>query len=214
MNKFKNIDFKIPNIEEARNIVEFYNEMGGETTFLSFVENEYPFDEKAQAKSIESMQKAPHCTMLVAYSHTEEDTQTNTRTDTQTDAQTYIQTNAQTDTQTDIQIGIQKKQNREIIGIGTIHSGDKIKSRHCGILGIVIKKSHQGQGIGKQMMEQLIAFCRSNGITKKIQLETRCDNETAVNLYKNLDFEIEGKLKNAALVDGVYHDVYVMGMLL
>jgi len=104
--------------------------------------------------------------------------------------------------------------NDRIVGIGTIMSENKIKSRHIGGLGIVIEKEHQGQGIGSEVMRRLIEFCRTNGITTKIKLDTRTDNETAVALYRRLGFEIEGELKNDALVNGTYYDIYVMGMML
>lgn len=70
----------------------------------------------------------------------------------------------------------------EIAGIGTIHSGNKVKSRHQGELGIVVAKKYQGKGIDKELMNKLIDFCRNNGVTTRIQLDTRCDNDVAVKL--------------------------------
>ena len=172
MKKLDNINFRNPKIEDAEEIIKFYQKMGGETTFLSFEENEYPLDEEEQKKSIEYMQKEPHCTMIIAFA------------------------------------------DKEIVGIGTIYSESKVKAKHCGGLGIVVKKAYQGMGIGTHIMSQLIEFCKTNGVTTKISLETRCDNQKAVTLYENLGFEVEGRLRNAALVEGVYHDVYVMGMML
>ncbi|MCI5870367.1 MAG: GNAT family N-acetyltransferase [Dorea sp.] len=102
----------------------------------------------------------------------------------------------------------------EIAGIGTIHSGNKIKSRHQGELGIVVAKKYQKQGIGTEIMRRLIEFCKGNGITTRIQLDTLCANEIAVKLYERFGFEIEGRLRNNTLVDGVYYDLYVMGLLL
>lgn len=101
----------------------------------------------------------------------------------------------------------------DIIGIGTISSSGKIKARHSGELGIVVEKAHQGQGIGSEIIRQLIDWCKGNGITTRIQLDTRCDNEMAVELYKRFGFEIEGCLKNSTLLNGVYYDLYVMGMM-
>ena len=102
----------------------------------------------------------------------------------------------------------------EIAGIGTIHSGNKIKSRHQGELGIVVAKKYHGLGIGKELMNNLIEFCRNNGVTTRIQLDTRCDNEVAVSVYEKLGFEIEGRLPNTTLIDGTYYDLYVMGLML
>ena len=102
----------------------------------------------------------------------------------------------------------------EIAGIGTIHSGNKIKARHQGELGIVVAKKYQKFGIGSEIIRQLIDFCKGNGITTRIQLDTRKDNEVAVKLYEKFGFEIEGCLKNTTLLNGVYYDLYVMGLML
>ena len=102
----------------------------------------------------------------------------------------------------------------EIAGIGTIHSGNKIKARHQGELGIVVAKKYQAKGIGTEMIRRLIDFCKGNGITARIQLDTRCDNEVTVKLYERFGFEIEGRLKNTTLINGEYFDLYVMGLML
>lgn len=102
----------------------------------------------------------------------------------------------------------------DIAGIGTIGSGDKIKSRHQGELGIVVAKKYQAQGIGTTLMKKLIDFYKNNGITTRIQLDTSCNNEVAYKLYEKLGFEIEGRLKNTQLIDGEYSDLYVMGLML
>lgn len=101
-----------------------------------------------------------------------------------------------------------------IAGIGTISSGTKIKSRHIGELGIVVESAHQGQGIGSEIIRRLIEWCKGNGTTTRIQLDTRCDNELAVRLYQKFGFEIEGCLKNTTLLDGTYYDLYVMGLMI
>lgn len=102
----------------------------------------------------------------------------------------------------------------EIAGIGTIHSGNKVKSRHQGELGIVVAEKYQKKGIGSEIIRQLIDFCKNNGITTRIQLDTLCANEVAVKLYEKFGFEIEGRLRNNTLYEGNYYDLYVMGLLL
>lgn len=102
----------------------------------------------------------------------------------------------------------------EIAGIGTISSGNKIKGRHQGELGIVVAKKYQAQGIGTEIINRLLDFCRGNGITTRVQLDTSCNNDVAVKLYEKFGFEIEGRLKNTQLLDGVYSDLYVMGLML
>lgn len=166
------IIYREPVVEDAERIVDFYNYVGGETTFLSFEKDEYPLNADEQRDSIISTNAHPTSIMLLAMD------------------------------------------GDEIAGIGTIHSGDKIKSRHQGELGIVVAKKYQAKGIGTELMNRLIDFCRNNGVTTRIQLDTRCDNEVAVKLYERLGFQIEGRLPNTTLIDGTYYDLYVMGLML
>lgn len=166
------IIYREPVVEDAQKIVDFYNYVGGETSFLSFEKDEYPLDVEAQKEDIVATKAHPASIMLLAMD------------------------------------------GDEIAGIGTINSSKKIKSRHQGELGIVVAKKYQAKGIGTTIMNKLIEFCRGNGVTTRIQLDTRCDNEVAVELYKKLGFVIEGRLPNTTLLNGVYYDLYVMGLML
>lgn len=158
--------------DDAENIVNFYNMVGGETTFLSFEKDEYPLNVEAQKKAICEMGEETGNLMILAFV------------------------------------------DEQIAAIGTIMSSPKVKSKHCGNLGIVVTHKYQGQGIGLGIMKQLIAWCRENKITTKIKLEVRTDNRKAVQMYQKLGFRIEGEMKNDNFVNGRYRHTYVMGMLL
>lgn len=102
----------------------------------------------------------------------------------------------------------------EIVGIATIHSSAKIKARHDGELGIVVAKKYQRQGIGTELIRQLIEWAKGNGVTTRISLDTRADNVKAAELYMKFGFVVEGCRRNSTLLDGKYYDLYVMGMMI
>lgn len=102
----------------------------------------------------------------------------------------------------------------EIAGLSTITSSHKIKSRHDAELGIVVAKRYQGRGIGTSLISQVIDWVRENGITTRISLEVRADNVKAVEIYLKFGFVVEGCKKNSTLLNGVYYDDYIMGMML
>lgn len=102
----------------------------------------------------------------------------------------------------------------EIAGLSTITSSHKIKSRHDAELGIVVAKKYQGKGIGTSLIRQVIAWVKENGITTRISLEVRADNRKAVEIYLKSGFIVEGCRKNSTLLNGVYYDDYIMGMML
>ena len=54
-----NIVYREPELEDAKKIVDFYNFVGGETTFLSFEKDEYPMDEVGQKEDILSTKEQP-----------------------------------------------------------------------------------------------------------------------------------------------------------
>ncbi len=166
------ITYRNPAAEDAENIVDFYNYVGGETSFLSFEKDEYPLDVKAQEAKINELQGDVNNTMLLALD------------------------------------------GEKIVGIATISSSHKIKSRHEGELGIVVAKEYQRQGIGSKLIQMLINWCKGNGVTTRIRLDTRTDNTMAVSLYLKFGFVVEGCCKNQTLLDGKYYDLYIMGMMI
>lgn len=102
----------------------------------------------------------------------------------------------------------------KIIGIATINSTQKARTRHVGVLGIVIMKRYWGLGLGRKLMNLLIDWAKSNNITKKITLVTNEKNITARDLYKKVGFLDEGLLKNDNYINGVYFNTVIMGLTL
>lgn len=59
------------------------------------------------------------------------------------------------------------------------------------ITNVAVKKSYQGQGIGKQLMKALVQEGKERGLTQ-FTLEVRESNESAKNLYLGMGFQIAG----------------------
>ncbi|MCK6255562.1 GNAT family N-acetyltransferase [Fictibacillus sp. KIGAM418] len=100
-----------------------------------------------------------------------------------------------------------------IISIATINSSQKARTKHDGMLEIVISQTHTGMGLGERMMTELIEWAKHNRITRRISLVTREDNHRAIALYKKLGFEVEGLIRNDTYFNGVYYSTVVMGLL-
>lgn len=65
MNDFK-ITYRPPCVDDAQKIVDFYNYVGGETSYLSFEKDEYPLNVEDQISSIQSLQGNKTNIMLLA----------------------------------------------------------------------------------------------------------------------------------------------------
>ena len=53
---------------------------------------------------------------------------------------------------------------------------------------VIVRKEHRGKGLGRAMLEHLIAYAEEQGFSK-VTLEVREDNIPAQGLYKSLDFQ-------------------------
>lgn len=102
--------------------------------------------------------------------------------------------------------------NDEIVGIASINSIQKERMKHNATLGISFRKKYWGMGLGNEVMSYLIKWCRSNGITKKISILVREDNDRGIRLYEKFGFERDGLLKKDICVDGVYYNTVTMGL--
>lgn len=82
------------------------------------------------------------------------------------------------------------KSNNEIVGF----CGIKVVLDSADIMNIVVKKDFRNLGIGTALLNEIIALCSSLNLSS-ITLEVRKDNEYAISLYKNFDFETLGVRK-------------------
>ncbi len=97
----------------------------------------------------------------------------------------------------------------EIIGWADIVPGQRESTRHCGGLGIGILKAYRGQGVGGQLLANVIRHSWDNGLTR-LQLDVYSDNHRAIALYQKHGYQYEGTKRNAILIDGRYRDLNVM----
>jgi L-phenylalanine/L-methionine N-acetyltransferase len=96
-------------------------------------------------------------------------------------------------------------------GLHPVHPG--LRRAHVRGLGIAIAPEWQGRGVGRRMMERLLAWADNWGGVLRIELTVHEDNERAVALYRSLGFVEEGQHRGYALKNGRYVDAYTMARL-
>ena len=79
---------------------------------------------------------------------------------------------------------------KEIIGMIGIYEEEKRNY----IYGFCIEPKYQKKGIGKYVLNEIVQVCMSKN-NKEIELEVQTQNENALNVYKNVGFEIETEFK-------------------
>ena len=100
-----------------------------------------------------------------------------------------------------------------IVGSVSYDGGRRPRTQHTGELGISVRKEYWGQGVGTVLMDLLIEWARANRTVTKLNLRVRVDNDRAIRLYESYAFEVEGTVRRDMLIDGVYHDHLLMGLI-
>ncbi|WP_144611581.1 GNAT family N-acetyltransferase [Bacillus cereus] len=99
----------------------------------------------------------------------------------------------------------------QIVGFSRCEGSNLKRLSHKVEFGVCILREFWGYGIGKSLLQQSIHWANENEI-KKISLQVLETNEKAIQLYKKLDFEVEGILKHdKRLSDGKYYNTVLMG---
>ena len=82
----------------------------------------------------------------------------------------------------------------------------------CGF-GISLLKEVYGKGMASRLMDEMVAWAKSKGM-HRIEGEVRAQNLRAIGLYLHKGFEIEGMKRENALIDGVWHNSYMIAKIL
>jgi RimJ/RimL family protein N-acetyltransferase len=104
---------------------------------------------------------------------------------------------------------------RDIVGWVNLQGGRRLKQRHLGTLGITVIRSWRGQGLGRALLETLIAWATANPFLEKLKLEVEATNDVALTLYRALGFVEEGRHRSEwKTPDGTYQDCIAMALFL
>jgi len=87
---------------------------------------------------------------------------------------------------------------------------DRKKTLHRATFGMAILKNHWGQGLGKKLLSELIAFARQAGY-EQLELEVASCNKAAISLYQKLGFVCYGQRPcSLKLKNGTYYSEWLM----
>lgn len=85
-------------------------------------------------------------------------------------------------------------------------------TRHRGTLGIGLRPSWRGRGLGERLASTAIGAAWQRGF-ERIELNVRGSNARAIGLYLRLGFETEGRMREAVRLDGIVDEMLIMGLL-
>jgi RimJ/RimL family protein N-acetyltransferase len=100
----------------------------------------------------------------------------------------------------------------QIVSILSFSGGHRPRTRHTGEFGLSVRKEQWGLGIGALMLDALLDWARGTRIVTKVNLRVRTDNRRALALYLHRGFALEGTIRKAICIDGVYYDHHCMGV--
>ena len=99
----------------------------------------------------------------------------------------------------------------EIVGGLTFDGGRRRRLRHTGEFGISVLQAYAGLGLGKALIEYMLAWAERGRVVRKINLKVRVDNEPAIRLYERMGWVHEGRTTRDTLIDGQFNDCLMMG---
>lgn len=84
--------------------------------------------------------------------------------------------------------------------------------RHSGVLGMGLRPTHRGRGLGKALLTTTLAAARAEQFIRT-ELTVYVDNAPAIALYERVGFQREGVIAKCALLAGRYVDALLMALI-
>jgi RimJ/RimL family protein N-acetyltransferase len=97
-----------------------------------------------------------------------------------------------------------------LVGFLVAHRGHVMRVRHRADFTMAVLQDHQSRGIGTELLAALDNWATTVGISR-LELTVMSDNEAALALYERAGYGLEGRKRDAIIVDGTAVDELVMG---
>ncbi len=99
----------------------------------------------------------------------------------------------------------------KVVGWIVFISQVRKRMAHTGSFGVMIKREYRGSGIGKQLLQGMLAWAEKNPLIEKVCLGAFSTNHRAIALYESMGFVEEGrKVKEFKFGDNEYADDVLM----
>jgi RimJ/RimL family protein N-acetyltransferase len=96
-----------------------------------------------------------------------------------------------------------------LAGTLDFHRDKRPQASHGGAFGMSVAREYRGSGVGKALLEALIAWAPGAGISR-LELQVFENNVAAIHLYERMGFLQEGRRRRAVVVGGKKLDVLLM----
>ncbi len=100
-----------------------------------------------------------------------------------------------------------------VVGECSGSASQRLAKQHNVGLGLSVDQDWRRLGVGRSLMNAIIAWAEANPMVHRLELEVFTDNIKAINLYIQLGFIVEGTRRNAFVKYGNFKDAYMMSML-
>lgn len=97
-----------------------------------------------------------------------------------------------------------------LVGFLVAHRGQPRRVRHRADFTMAVLQDHQSRRIGTELLAALDSWATAVGISR-LELTVMSDNEPALALYERAGYRLEGRKRDAIIVDGTGVDELVMG---
>jgi RimJ/RimL family protein N-acetyltransferase len=103
----------------------------------------------------------------------------------------------------------------ELVGVVGLRREQGLKFRHKGVIwGFFVRPDQQGKGLGRRLMEAILAKARSIEGLEQLKLVVAEDNPAAQKLYESFGFERFGLEPREIKVNGEYYNSAYMWLKL
>ncbi len=111
----------------------------------------------------------------------------------------------------DFLLGAYESANAPLIGVVGLLRNQSDKERHkASVVGMYVAPEAAGRGVGRALLNELLARAAQVEGLRQIQLMVSSRNEAARKLYESLGFRKYGCEVDALNVGGVFHDADLM----
>ncbi|QEE18087.1 N-acetyltransferase family protein [Promethearchaeum syntrophicum] len=100
----------------------------------------------------------------------------------------------------------------EIVCVSDMSTGRRKRMRHAGEIHISVQKKYWNMGIGRCVLSELIKWGKEIRKLRKINLDVKEGNVSAIYLYESLGFQEEGRISRGYQINGEFYTLIAMGL--